>query len=284
MKGGEKRCGAALLNTMRRRSMAALCLLLVVQIILVVALPAFAAGGDVILVTSSAPKVYSGAGTGYSSIGSAAGGTEYTFLSQTKGTDGAQWYEIQYSGSKTGWISSKSGVRLSAEESRDPQNGVRAIAEAYGAVGVQAATIENGVVSRSCYSGWAVKGGRVMAADTKIRVASLSKVIIAMTALKMQEDGIVDLDARIDTYWDAKLPKAVTLRNLLTHTSTLRDLTPGSGASGVLTQLKSSSSYTTGTPGSSSVWYYNNYGAAIAGTTLEMAAGKNHRGNRIICR
>ena len=91
MKNRESSRCAAILNTIRRRSMTALCLLLVVQIILAAALPVFAAAaGDVVLVTSASPKVYSGAGTGYSSVGSAVGGKEYTYLSKAQGTDGAQ--------------------------------------------------------------------------------------------------------------------------------------------------------------------------------------------------
>ena len=122
--------------------------------------------------------------------------------------------------------------------------------------------------------GWAVKNSRPMAADSKLRAASLSKVIIAMTAMKMQEEGIVSLDANIGDYWGAKPYKSITLRHLLTHTSTLQDITPGGNASAIITQLRTSSNYTSGTPGSG-VWNYNNFGAALAGSTLEMAAGVN---------
>ncbi len=263
-------------NNIRRRSMAALCLLLVVQIIIAVAAPAFAVvTGDVVIGLFAASNVRSGAGTGYGSIGYSVGGREYPFLAEAEGTDGKIWYKIQYTDSQTGWISSTVSAKLTAEQRKDPQNAVSVIAKAFGAVGVQAATIEDGVVTGSYYSGWAVKDSRAMTSDTKIRAASLSKVVIAMTAMKMREEGIVGLDTQIGQYWGTQLYKTVTLRNLLTHTSTLKDLSAASNADSTRTQLRTASSYNSGTPGAPGVWIYNNFGAAIAGSTLEMAANMN---------
>ena len=49
---------------------------------------------------------------------------------------------------------------------------VREVAEKYGAVGVQVATIKDGVVSSTAEYGWAIIDEKPMEADTKIRIWS----------------------------------------------------------------------------------------------------------------
>ena len=146
---------------------------------------------------------------------------------------------------------------------------VNSVAKKYGAVGVQVAVIRNGTVTDTYEYGYATKGSVPMKSDHKIRVASLSKVIVGMNAMKMQEEGIVSLNANIGSYWGITPSKKTTLQQLLTHKSFLKDNSYVSSKSGTAKRLASSSYYR-----SSNSWLYNNYGLGIAGSTLEVASGK----------
>ena len=81
-----------------------------------------------------------------------------------------------------------------------PQSTVDSVAEKYGAVGVQVAVIKNGAVKDTFEYGYATAGSIPMTSDHKIRVASLSKIVVGMNAMKMQEEGIVDIDHPISEY------------------------------------------------------------------------------------
>ena len=79
----------------------------------------------------------------------------------------------------------------------DVDQALAEVMEHYGAAGVTVATVEMGQLSQAGAWGWAVKNEREMTPDTKIRIASISKVVIAMCAMAMAEEGIIDLDAPI---------------------------------------------------------------------------------------
>ena len=158
---------------------------------------------------------------------------------------------------------------------------VRTIARRYGAVGIQVAVVEKGAVTDAYHYGWAVKGSEPMTDRHKMRVASLSKVAVGLSAALLQEEGVVDYDEDIGAYWgkNARNPrrpdKLVTIRSMLTHTSTL--LNSESIAwdyQGVRAQLGSASGYGGGTPGSLKSWSYNNHAFGILGQTLELASGR----------
>ncbi|MDR1003169.1 MAG: serine hydrolase [Oscillospiraceae bacterium] len=234
----------------------------------------------IITVTGGTVNVRSGAGTSYSKVGSAAKGKTYTYLSEAKDSKGRVWYKVQFTSSKTGWITSQyskkstASTSSSSNSSSSPQSNVNSVAKKYGAVGIQVAVINDGKVTNTYNYGYATKKTKKMASDTKIRVASISKVAVAINAMKMQEQGIVDINAKIGTYWGATLPKSVTLKSLLSHTSTLKSLGYSSTKAGTLKQLKASGNYRKGTVGSSGMWMYNNYAVGVAGSTLEVAAKK----------
>ncbi|WP_300344929.1 serine hydrolase [uncultured Oscillibacter sp.] len=152
---------------------------------------------------------------------------------------------------------------------------VAAAARRHGAVGVQVAVVEGGAVTDTYRYGWAVQGTVPMTDRHKIRVASLSKVAVGLCAALLQEEGAVDYDAGIGAYWGTALWKPVTIRSILTHTSTL--LNSESIAwdyEGVKAQLGSKSGYGGGTPGSLGSWNYNNHAFGILGQTLELASGR----------
>ena len=241
--------------------------------------------------TGTTVNIRTGAGTNYAKIGSVNKGATFTYLGEGKDSKGTLWYKIQYTSSTVGWITSQyskksavsnTGTTTPTTTPTSP-NGydtsainsfISKTASSYGADAIQVAIIDNGVVTGTYNYGWATKNSAKVDSETIFRVASLSKTAVAVTAMKMQEEGIVDINTKIGTYWGANLPKAVTLKSLLSHTSTLKSLSYKSTKSETLAQLKSSSSYSSGTVGSSGTWMYNNYAVGIAGSTLEVAANK----------
>ena len=57
--------------------------------------------------------------------------------------------------------------------------------------------------------------------DHRLRIGSVTKTVTAALLLRLQEDGLVDLDAPISDYVDTTVPKAdeISVRQLLNHTS-----------------------------------------------------------------
>lgn len=161
----------------------------------------------------------------------------------------------------------------------DVDRALAQVMENYSAVGVTVATVERGQLSQAGAWGWAVKNEREMTPDTKIRIASISKVVIAMCAEAMAEDGLVNLDTPISDYWG---PGAVnpysrqqpTARTFMTHTSSLKNLDTTRGLAKLRGILQSKSSWRNMTPGDGKNWSYSNFGMCILGTTLELASGQ----------
>ena len=150
----------------------------------------------------------------------------------------------------------------------------------YGATAIQAAVIRDGQVAAQAASGWAVEDQITLTTRHKMRCASLTKVMVGISAGVLIDDGTLDPYADLSGYWGvtARNPSypdtPITVYMLLTHTSTLSD------ASGSLSALKGTaarqrlagSGYTGGKPGELSSWSYNNYGFSVLGMTLERAA------------
>ena len=148
-------------------------------------------------------------------------------------------------------------------------------ARRHGAVGVQVAVLEGGAVTDAYATGWAVRGSVPMTGRHKMRVASLSKVAVGLSAALLREEGVVDYDADIGEYWGVRTWKPVTVRHLLSHTSTLLNSeTIAWDCAGVRAQLAGASGYAGGTPGDLRYWSYNNHAFGILGQTLELAAGR----------
>ena len=193
-------------------------------------------------------------------------------------------------------------AELAAEDSLEPvvseslaahediQAAVDAAADQYGAIGVQVAVIEDGQLTDTFASGWATQGSDPMTAEHKMRIASISKVVIGMEAMLLREQGVIDLDAPIGTYWGVTMRNPrypddpVTIRNLLNHTSSV--VVAGDGVSysysSVRARLTGGSGYRSVQPGSIYGWAYNNSGFSVLGMTLELAAGDTL--NHLLCR
>ena len=70
---------------------------------------------------------------------------------------------------------------------------------------------------------------RPVEANDPVRIASISKLIMALTALRLADEGKVDLDADVSSYlgWELRSPywpqMPVTLTHLLSHRAGLSD-------------------------------------------------------------
>lgn len=176
-------------------------------------------------------------------------------------------------------ITEETQVVVSQLDHEAVQEMIDSLSQAYGAVGVQVAVVEQGTVTGTFAYGWATKDTDPMTADHKIRVASITKVVVGMAAMLLQEDGVIDLDADIGSYWGAAVSNPsypgvpITIRSMLTHTSSIMCYGDAWGAdhSGVLYRLKNGG-FSDLLPGDISSWYYNNYAFRVLGMTLELAA------------
>lgn len=158
---------------------------------------------------------------------------------------------------------------------------VDAVAAKYGAVGLQVAVIEDGRVTDAYAYGWATRGSDRMTPDHKTRIASITKVGVGLAAMALYEDGVIDLDESIGTYWgvSARNPyypgDPVSVRALLTHTSSIPSLGDDVSRSrdAVRSRLQSGG-FSRTRPGDTSSWNYNNYAYGVLGQTLEIASGQ----------
>ncbi len=99
--------------------------------------------------------------------------------------------------------------------------------------GLQISLMEDGQASESYALGFAQLGtnGDSTPLNTahKIRVASISKLVVALGVMTLVEDGLLDLDEDVSTYlgWTLHNPAfpnvPITARQLLSHTSSIRD-------------------------------------------------------------
>jgi CubicO group peptidase (beta-lactamase class C family) len=89
---------------------------------------------------------------------------------------------------------------------------------------------EGGTLTERTYAaGWARAGGLPMSPDAPMRMASISKLVCAIGAVRLLEQGRIDLDADVSTLvgFQVRNPAfpamPITMRALLSHTSSLRD-------------------------------------------------------------
>ena len=96
--------------------------------------------------------------------------------------------------------------------------------------GLAALTLKEGKIFWAGYYGWAnIEEKRPVTKDTLFQLASISKTITTCMIMQQVEDGKLKLDADINTLIPFKVrnpkhvDKPITLRQLLTHTSGIRD-------------------------------------------------------------
>ena len=152
------------------------------------------------------------------------------------------------------------------------------VAEKYGAVGIQVATIKDGLVSTTAEYGWATIDERPMESDTKIRIASLSKTVVGMVVFKLIDEGKLNLETDISEYLGVKIRHPefpdlpITLKMLLTHTSGLADKGYQDSLEKIQEHLQTPEAYQD-KPGEK--YRYSNYGFGLIGTICECVTNKS---------
>lgn len=189
---------------------------------------------------------------------------------------GTIWHKIKF-GNDIAWVTSQYSMKNLPTPISDDEK-INEIAKKYGSTAVQVAIIDNGVVTNTYNYGWGTVGTDEMTSDTKIRVASISKVIVGMSAMKMQEQEIVNINNDISNYWkfpvnNSNYPsEPITLKSIFSHTSSIADC---SYTSDVASQLKSASTFRNVKPGISSSFAYCNFALGVGGSTLEAASNQS---------
>jgi CubicO group peptidase (beta-lactamase class C family) len=123
--------------------------------------------------------------------------------------------------------------------------------------------------------------GRALTVDDPVRIASISKLVVALSVMRLVEQGKLDLDRDVSAYlgWPLRNPAfpddKITLRLLLSHRSSLRDevdyvIPLGGTVQGVLANTKAFDPEHR--PGS--FYRYSNLGFPVVGTVLEKATGE----------
>ncbi len=126
--------------------------------------------------------------------------------------------------------------------------------------------------------------GRAVEATDPVRIASISKLIMALTALRLADEGKVDLDRDVSDYlgWQLRSPyhpqAPVTLTHLMSHRAGLSDAAGYSIPLGESLEAKLSDPAAwreVGAPGQAT-FEYANLGSPIVATVLEAVSGERY--------
>lgn len=159
------------------------------------------------------------------------------------------------------------------------QEKINDLSKQHNAVGVSVAYIENGKVIDTYSYGDAIIGVSKMSADTKLRIASLSKAFVGLATMISNENKTISLDDDIGKFWKIQVNThtpgdVITIRSLLTHTSSLIDVSENNSST-YFNAMKNNLLYGGAirniVSGNIQNWNYNNYGFAILGSTIELA-------------
>ncbi len=149
----------------------------------------------------------------------------------------------------------------------------------YGIPGAAFGLIKNGQLQMRGFRVTSVEDPRPVNADTVFELASLSKTVTATAAMRLVEQGKLELDAPVQRYLpnfrveDEQASATVTIRNLLTHTGgweanyIVEDLGREALARWVAT---TGQMIQLAPPGR--IWSYNNPCFALMGHLIELAA------------
>ncbi len=155
---------------------------------------------------------------------------------------------------------------------------IKLIAKEHSVVGLSIAVIKDGDVAYHYEYGYSVKSDkRKVTVNTKFRIASLSKVFTSMMAVKLAEDGKLDLNAHIGDILglSVKNPKhpnsVISTKMLLTHSASFIDKSTIFSSS-LKKDFNNKYSYTSAEPGTKH--YYTNFGMGVAGAVVETASGQ----------
>ncbi|MEO1221119.1 MAG: serine hydrolase domain-containing protein [Pseudomonadota bacterium] len=126
--------------------------------------------------------------------------------------------------------------------------------------------------------------GRLVEANDSVRIASISKLIMALAALRLVEEGVVDLNADVSQYlgYEVRSPgypdAPVTLAQLLSHRSGLRDSNGYVISLGESLQekLQDPESWYADAPPGEAPFAYANIGSPVVASVLEAASGERY--------
>jgi D-alanyl-D-alanine carboxypeptidase len=123
--------------------------------------------------------------------------------------------------------------------------------------------------------------------DTRMRIASISKIFTAVTVLQLAEEGVINLDAPMSTWLPGLVPAAeqITVRSLLQHTTGLYDFLEDGSYVGQAYQngrvfepeeLVAYAARFPGAfaPGAPNSWDYSSTNYVILGMIVEAATGE----------
>ncbi len=126
--------------------------------------------------------------------------------------------------------------------------------------------------------------GRPVAANDPVRIASISKLIMALATLRLVDEGVVQLNADVSGYlgWTLRHPDypdaKITLAQLLSHRSGLRDRAGYIVPLGESLQdkLADPEVWHDGAPPGETPFEYANLGSPVVATVLEAATGERY--------
>ncbi|MBD2840832.1 serine hydrolase domain-containing protein [Erythrobacter rubeus] len=128
------------------------------------------------------------------------------------------------------------------------------------------------------------ESGREVEANDPVRIASISKLIMALATLRLVDEGKVALDADVSDYlgWQVRSPNfpdaKVTLAQLLSHRSGLRDRAGYVIPLGESLQekLAEPEAWYADAPPGEAPFEYANLGSPVVATVLEAATGESY--------
>lgn len=121
-------------------------------------------------------------------------------------------------------------------------------------------------------------------ADTFFRTASITKMVTGVGLMTLVEQGKLDLDQDISAYFGYEIGNSrfgrvpITLRQLMSHTSSLRDTGGYSKLNNTVESLlkkslKRTANFENYAPGSQ--YKYSNFGAGVTGAMMEAVSGQS---------
>jgi len=149
-----------------------------------------------------------------------------------------------------------------------------------GAKGAILAVVEDGEATYASGFGWADESMNVASSDrTAFRIGSISKTFVAVAALSLAQQGLIDMSEDISVYLEPDFPafeRPVTMRMLLTHSAGYEDMVTGIAVPNVSDTQPLSVSIRRYRPAQSQtpgIVSYSNYGIALAAYVVERVAG-----------
>ncbi|MGA1341810.1 MAG: serine hydrolase domain-containing protein [Hyphomonas sp.] len=143
-------------------------------------------------------------------------------------------------------------------------------------------TFDQGGVVHRIEDGLAdVSTGRRITADDPARVASISKLVVAIGVMRLVEDGLLDLDSDVSDYlgWSLRHPAhpetPITLRLLLSHNSGLTDAAGyGSPFNAPIREKLSDAAVWDAVHGPGEYFRYANINYPVVATVMEAVTGE----------